>query len=218
MAGDAHLVLEGEVRLIDVAGHDMRQHLRPAPPHNRPARSSGRGAPAQAPAGSGSRLPHPPPPARRTGRTRARAGSGVRAKRRQLLLQRIAGFVGEEAGGVAVAQALEAGADLVMVARLDDAERPRIEQGAAARPGVVEQDEGAAQPCHALPVRRMAARQESKLGLQHLRPVQDRRRSFVVAHDGTDDGRLHLCREAARGRAARAGGAGRRSISTARWR
>ena len=50
---------------------------------------------------------------------------------------------------MAAAQPLEAGADLVMVARLDDPERARVEQSPAAGPGVVEQDEGAAQPCHA---------------------------------------------------------------------
>ena len=38
------------------------------------------------------------------------------------------------------------------------------------------------------------------LGLQRLRPLQDRGRPIQLAHDGTDDGRLPLCREAARQR------------------
>ena len=62
-------------------------------------------------------------------------------------------------------------------------------------------------PCAAIGP--MSPRQERKLGLQRLRPLQDRGRSIQFAHDGTDDGRLPLCRGAAWRRAARADRAGR---------
>ena len=93
------------------------------------------------------------------------------------------------------AQPLEAGAHLVRVARLDDLAGPGEERRPPARPGVVEQDERArsALPC-ARRRAHVAARQERSLGLQRLRPLQDRGRPIQLAHDGTDDGRLPLCR------------------------
>ena len=67
----------------------------------------------------------------------------------------------------------------------------------AAGPGVVEQHEGP----RSLVIARDApicAVQEIQFGLQHFRSVQDRRRSIQFAHHGSDDGRVPVCRGAAR--------------------
>ena len=81
-----------------------------------------------------------------------------------------------------------------------DLAQPGKERRAAVRPGVVEQDEGAAHPCHARASGPYGPSQESRIGLQRLRPLQDRGRPFQFAHDGSDDRRLPLCREAWRDR------------------
>ena len=83
------------------------------------------------------------------------------------------------------------------IARLDDLRRPG-DRASAVPPGRASSSrtKGAARPCHDARRRaHVAARRRDSLGLQRLRPLQDRGRPFQFAHDGADDGRLPLCRE-----------------------
>ncbi len=205
-----HLGGEGEIGLVDVAGLDMRLHRRQRRFDVRPALISGRAAPAQAPAGSGRKAAASTSSARSNRPNQSKGGASGGRRRRasgaSLVLERVARprRRGSRRHARRAAARGRRGPRRDRASRRSRAGRV-IEQRPAAGPGVVEQDEGRAHACHDARSGPFAPRQERKFGLQRLRPLQDRGRSIQLAHDGTDDGRLPLCRGAARRRPARSG-------------